>query len=160
MDSSVRKQVYELTADDLQKFPVWEFAIDEEGDEGQDEATVRPFPLDQIDERLDGSIVVAAVFELADGTKLPGYLTPRDDPQLNLANVQPQIITPQGQVMFWHGRCPVQAEQSYKMLDRESRTVFPIRFKTVVQIDNRDYSGEIPGFLALGDDFEAVTIIK
>jgi hypothetical protein len=38
----IRKQVYELTTDDLEHFPVWEFALDEEGDEVQDEATVRP----------------------------------------------------------------------------------------------------------------------
>ena len=160
MDKTVRKQVYELTSGDLQQCPAWEFAFDEEGDEGQDEATVRPFPLSQIDERFDGSIVVAAVFELADGTSLPGYLTPRDDPNLDLASAQPQIVTPIGQVMFWHGRCPVQTEMLYKMLNRESREVFPIRFKTLVPVGSRDYSGEIPGFLALGDDFETVTIIK
>jgi hypothetical protein len=38
-----RKQVYELTVEDLRQHPVWEFALDEEGEEGQDEATVRPF---------------------------------------------------------------------------------------------------------------------
>jgi hypothetical protein len=35
-----RKQVYDLTRENLSKFPIWEFALDEEGDEGQDEATV------------------------------------------------------------------------------------------------------------------------
>src|SRR5205814_561097 len=39
----IRKQVYNLTAADLSEHPVWEFAEDEEGTEGQDEATVRPF---------------------------------------------------------------------------------------------------------------------
>ncbi len=39
----IRKQVYELTVDDLDRHPVWEFALDEEGEEGQDEATVRPY---------------------------------------------------------------------------------------------------------------------
>jgi hypothetical protein len=38
-----RKQVYELTLDDLGKFPVWEFRLDKDGAQGQDEATVRPF---------------------------------------------------------------------------------------------------------------------
>ena len=46
----IRKQVYELTVDDFTEFPVWEFALDEEGEENQDEATVRPstapLPLD------------------------------------------------------------------------------------------------------------------
>src|SRR5262252_1978828 len=39
----VRKQVFDLTVEDLDRYPVWEFALDEEGDEGQDEATVRPY---------------------------------------------------------------------------------------------------------------------
>ncbi len=38
----VRRRVYELSLDDLDRFPVWEYALDEEGEEGQDEATVRP----------------------------------------------------------------------------------------------------------------------
>ena len=33
----IRKQVYELTISDIEEFPVWEFASDEEGDDGQDE---------------------------------------------------------------------------------------------------------------------------
>src|SRR5687767_8162143 len=36
----VRKQVYELTLDDFDKFPVWEFRLEEDG---KDESTVRPY---------------------------------------------------------------------------------------------------------------------
>ena len=38
----IRKQVYDLTAEDLRRYPLWEFCLDEEGIEGQDEATVKP----------------------------------------------------------------------------------------------------------------------
>jgi hypothetical protein len=41
--SRVRKQVYDLTVADLEQHAVWEFALDEEGEEGQDEATIRPY---------------------------------------------------------------------------------------------------------------------
>ena len=41
-----RKQVYELANSDFIRCPVWEFALDEEGAEGQDEATVRPYLYD------------------------------------------------------------------------------------------------------------------
>src|SRR5882724_9722481 len=44
MPQQIRKQVYELTLEDLVAFPAWEFALDEEGEPDQDEATVRPFP--------------------------------------------------------------------------------------------------------------------
>jgi hypothetical protein len=37
-------QVYGLSLADLERFPVWEFAFDEEGEPGQDEATVKPRP--------------------------------------------------------------------------------------------------------------------
>ena len=70
--ASVRKQVYELTLDDLEKFPVWEFRLDEEGEEGRDESTVRPYtppgPLDPADRMF----VVRAVFTLADGSRMQG----------------------------------------------------------------------------------------
>ena len=36
----IRKKANELTLDYLSKFAVWEFALDEEGEEGQDETTV------------------------------------------------------------------------------------------------------------------------
>ena len=65
----VRKQVYELTLEDLSRFPIWEFKLDEEGEEGSDESTVRPYtasgPLDP-KERM---FVVRAVFTLADGSR-------------------------------------------------------------------------------------------
>ena len=96
----VRKQVYELTLADLERTPVWEFALDEEGEEGQDEATVRPFerslPLDP----GDGMFVVRARFRLADGTPLLGYLTPPVQADSSLATIQPIIVTPKGQVIF------------------------------------------------------------
>jgi hypothetical protein len=42
MPAPVRKPVYDLTLADFDAAPVWEFALDEEGVAGQDEATVRP----------------------------------------------------------------------------------------------------------------------
>jgi hypothetical protein len=156
----LRKQVYDLSAADLCEYPAWEFAIDEEGEDGQDEASVRPLPLHDIDDHLDGSAIVAAEFTLADGTILPGYLTPRTRPNMTLGDIQPQIITDRGQVMFWYGRCPMKLENLYNLLQRSSSEVFPIRFKAMLPIENHEYIGEIPGFLALGDDFETVTIVK
>jgi hypothetical protein len=41
-DNPIRKQVYELTHDDLAVHPAWEFCLDEEDRPGQDEATVQP----------------------------------------------------------------------------------------------------------------------
>ena len=99
----VRKQVYLLTAADLAAFAVWEFALDEEGAAGQDEATVRPRPFER---ELDCNVrmlIVRARFTLADGTVMSGYLTPPVQGDDGLGTLQPVVITPGGQVGFWCG---------------------------------------------------------
>jgi hypothetical protein len=63
-----RKQVTELTIDDLDQCPVWEFALDEEGEPSQDEETVRPRPEITIVDAADGLFVVSARFTAADGS--------------------------------------------------------------------------------------------
>jgi hypothetical protein len=84
----IRKQINELTAVDLESFPVWEFALEEEGNEGQDEATVRP---------------CKATFQLADGTRLPGHLTAPREGAPSIDTIQPAIVTGNGQVVLWFG---------------------------------------------------------
>ncbi len=146
----VRKQVYELTMDDLVDIPVWEFALDEEGEDGQDEATVRPsrapLPLDA----SEAMYVVRALFSLADGTRHIGYLTPghaADD----LGSVQPMIITPQGQVIFWMGGAGGDTTPLYQKLGKTAAQTFPINFKSDVPLIGGVIFGSIPGFLRLVD---------
>jgi hypothetical protein len=61
----IRKQVYDLTLDDLTRYPVWEYALDEEGEDGQDEATVRPVVIEQMDLQ-HSSYMVRTRFQLAE----------------------------------------------------------------------------------------------
>src|ERR1041385_717363 len=72
----VRKQVYELTLDDLGKFPVWEFRMDQEGGEGRAECPARPYPPSGPLAPAERMFVVRAVFTLADGSRMHGYCTP------------------------------------------------------------------------------------
>jgi len=146
----IRKQVYELTVDDFTKFPVWEFALDEEGEENQDEATVRPstapLPLDCSESRF----VVRAKFSLADGTRYIGYLTPghaADD----LGSIQPIIITPQGQIIFWMGSARGNTNPLYEKLGKSADQIFPVAFKSDVPLVGGVIFGSIPGFLHLTD---------
>ena len=99
---AIRKQVDELTTEDLDQFPIWEFALDEEGKEGQDEATVRPVNILRPTDPLEGSRLVKAQFTYADGSTAYGYLTPATD-STDLGAVQPVVITADGQVAFWCG---------------------------------------------------------
>ena len=102
----IRRHVYELTLDDLSTSPVWEFALDEEGAPGQDEATVRPYSFSGALDPSEGMLIVAARFWLADGTQLSGYLTPPPTDDRSLGVIQPQIVTYSGHVSFWCGVCP------------------------------------------------------
>jgi len=70
----MRKPVYELTLADLEAQPVWEFALDEEGVPGQDEATVRPYATNGQPVPEGGMFVVRAAFTLAGSARRAGYL--------------------------------------------------------------------------------------
>jgi hypothetical protein len=145
----MRKQVYELVEADLAREPVWEFALDEEGEEGQDEATVRPVAAADV----AGQCIVRATFELADGTVFFGYVSPTpagDD----LGSLQPVILTSAGQVSFWRGMLEPSKEDlnlAYSRLGKSmSAVVFPVRFKADVA-EFAETQGTIPGFVVLTD---------
>lgn len=149
----IRKQVYDLKISDIQQFPVWEFAFDEEGIVGQDEATVRPRPdLEEIIE-FTGQLVVSTEFIGADGTVFLGYSTPSIT--LDLGHTHPVIITKTKQVMFWNGVLkPTTAEvkENYQALNSSAARLFPIKFEVLVPLRGGQNKGNIPGFLYLSDD--------
>ncbi len=88
----IRKQVYELTIEDLNRFPVWEFGLDEEGEEGQDEATVRPRKIKEPLDPSEETFIVRAVFTLVDRTILTGYLTPSPEGDNGISTVSAHCI--------------------------------------------------------------------
>lgn len=144
------RQVYELTPQDLIDHPIWEFALDEEGEDGQDEATVRPWDGTTTLDPHDGMFVVQAGFELADGTRLLGYLTPPDQGEDSVATIQPIILTNDGQVSFWHGVVEPSSEsteRAYGLLGRTRGKVFPIRYSSQVALVGGAVSGSLNGFL-------------
>ena len=147
----IRKQVYELTMDDLNRSPVWEYALDEEAEEESDEATVRPHRIKGALDPAEGSFIIRAVFTLADGTVMNGYLTPPDQGDDSL---QPVIITERGQVVFDYGMFvpdPNDLAQSYERLGRVADNVFPIHVVSGVELVSGAVSAEIPGFLTLDE---------
>ncbi len=153
----IRRQVYDLTPADLDRHPVWEYALDEEGVEGQDEATVRPCRVRGSLDTAEGMFIVRAVLTLADGTRFKGYLTPHGG-DADLASLQPAVVAAGGQVSFWYGMRDPSAEhlaENYAILGKTSPTqVFPVRFETDVELAGGPVAGEVPGFLVL-EDFES-----
>jgi hypothetical protein len=66
-----RKPVDELQPEDLEAFRIWEFALDEEEIEEQDETWVRPVPGNVVGLDLY-SLTVAATFRTASGEAISG----------------------------------------------------------------------------------------
>jgi hypothetical protein len=149
----IRKQVYDLTLQDFEKWPVWEFALDEEGIEGQDEATVRPYTGGILDAGR-GMLVVKATFTFSNGSTASGYLTPPPKGDASLGTIQPVVVTAAGQVPFWCGAVPpseAQITDLYSTLGSERSRVFPAEFESCLPIRGRPIRGKIPGFVILED---------
>ena len=66
-----RKPIDELQPEDLDAFPIWEFALDEEENEEQDETWVRPVP-SKVIVPDQYSLTVAAKFLTASGEAISG----------------------------------------------------------------------------------------
>jgi hypothetical protein len=150
----VRKQVYELTLHDLTTFPVWEFGLDEEGQEGQDESTVRPYPASGPLDPADRMFVIRAVFTLADGSRMQGYFTPPRGDDDSIGTLQPIIVTERGQVRFWCGTAAPGAKrlaQNYAFLGKDAEQVFPTQLDSDVALAGGPVRNTLPGFLVLED---------
>nr|WP_295768973.1 hypothetical protein [Rhodoferax sp.] len=87
---STRKTVYQVTREDFAVYPIWEWAIGEDGAEGEDESFVRPTLLTSIPKREFGQFVVAANSKLRKGNLMPACaeVTVRGD----IASVNPMSI--------------------------------------------------------------------
>lgn len=146
----IRRQVYELTPADLDQSSIWEFALDEEGEPDQDEATVRPWEGGEPLDPADGMFVVRATFVLADGTRLGGYVTPPAQGGDSIGTIQPIIVTPEGQVGFWCGIMAPTSEalaSHYVRLGRDAAGVFPLNYRSDVEIVGGSVTGTITGFM-------------
>lgn len=149
----VRKPINELTIADLSASPVWEYASDEESEDGQDETTVRPVNAALPIQPDDGPFQVRAVFTPADGSKMIGFLTVSSVDLSDLGHTQPVIITDHGQVSFWLGGFAPDdyPTAAYLTLGRTKATTFPIQVHADHGILTDDLEISIPGFLVLKD---------
>jgi hypothetical protein len=152
----IRKQVYELTAQDLDSHPLWEFCPDEEGEENHDEAAVKPSEDNEVPGYSPGAYILACNVRFADGTTAVGSIysgEPRD-----FGCTQPNVITVSGQISFWLGWLrfvkdpapPIAAAMA--QLNKDSASVFPIRFQTRPHINGGPMELTVDGFMAKGAD--------
>ena len=140
--------------------PIWEFAIDEEGEEGQDETTLKPrFDL-SFPDPSEGLLIVECEFESNSGKEFRGICSPSFDD--SLSSIQPYILTDNKFVMFWFGIAQPDKETKdgiYRLLGETPESLFPIKFKSKLpNADGSKISGQIDGFMwmTLSDDSVAV----
>jgi len=149
----MRKSVVYLTLADIAMSSVWEFALDEEGVHGQDETTVKPYPVNGPLDPAYRMFVACARLALADGTMMSDYFTPTVQRPAGLSTFPPVIIAPAGQVVFCCGMMVPDAPmiaQSYARLERAgSSEVFPLRFESALPLKSGGIKDEIAGFLVL-----------
>jgi hypothetical protein len=73
-DLASRKPVHKVTREDFATFPIWEWAIDEEGLVDRDESYVRPTSHSSIPTDSFAQFIVVADAKLRDGTTLPAAI--------------------------------------------------------------------------------------
>lgn len=119
-------------------------------DRGTRRGTVRPYEVSfPIDAAGHGGLVVRAVFTLADGTNQRGYFSPQPVSLRKPGWPHPVIICDAGQVNFWSGIQRPTEEQMIGVLaklGRPAAQVFPLEYRSDVELVSSPISGTILGF--------------
>jgi hypothetical protein len=149
-NEQVRKQVYDLSAQDFLEHPLWEFCSDEEDVEGQDEATVKPTEEAEVPGYSPGAYVVAAKVIYANGTLADGYIySGKPD---DFGCLQPNILLPTGQINLWLGSLRYLPDPNKIAADRMNLLggagVFPVTFETRANVNGAPLKVIAQGFLA------------
>jgi hypothetical protein len=152
-----RKDPGELTPEDYAKFPVWEFAIDEEGVAGQSECTVRPVnPL-----KWPGvfDYIVATRVTFANGDVRAGAFQVNS---FGIAEAKPPahyshwMLLADGQQLHlylaaeqWQSdeQARVEMAKTYSALHVTGKTMFPAIVRPVVPIPGMPEQWELSGFM-------------
>jgi hypothetical protein len=145
------KQFGELTVEDFIRHPVW---IGVHGmDENEpwyddcDEETFKPWAGDLPAGPEEGMLLVQATFTFADGTIVPGFITPQHDQQpFNLGIIQPQIFSSAGRHDFWDGmfqRPPELRAAFYRVFNKTEGQIYPIAFAAAPGLASGQVVGKI-----------------
>ena len=152
------KSIHELRPSDFEIHPIWmnvHGEVDQPWYGDTDEVTYRPWPGPLPFDCSDpiNNVLVKADFRLADGAKLPGYLTAPYAPNpkgWSLSHMQPDIFAPSGETfrIYWGAAAPSAAwkAEQYRLLGRDADRVFPIRYAVPPGLLNVEVRGTIEGF--------------
>jgi hypothetical protein len=136
MKHPVRKQVDQLTAQDFELSPCWEYVSDEEDKHGQDECTVRPMALEALPS-CTHEVFVLAMFVFPNGRARLGFVTLNAGS--DIASHQPALFTSGGHLNFFSGAIePTKSDIANlrQTLTQVSSEPLPIRYSTVLQSES------------------------
>ncbi len=133
------KPIDSLTLDDIAKHPIWEFAIDEEGNDEQDETWVRPVDSDVIP-MDEYSMSVAADFFAPSGARFEGIVGVDTSDGIELSHA---ALISTDQYIFVPAPTYRGADLEYdriaSQLGLPKASLFPLRCELRVRIDGEDF---------------------
>jgi len=127
-----RKPVHKLTAADLATFPIWEYALDEETEEGRDETWVRPVVAGEVPTDAY-SLSVACELTFQDGTKHDGLVGVTTEGSVD---VSVGVLLDDDRYLFicTPSRGEDESARFLQAVGRVRDAVFPIRYRLRVRI--------------------------
>lgn len=160
------RQFGELGPEDFQRHPVWILCHTVDYNEPwyaeTDEETFRPWSKELPATVLRETLLVRADFELWDGSRYPGFVTPLvegydtlpDGRRLGkaghpLGRQQPNIFVADKRFGFWGGivGIPKQVQREfYAALGKEPTQIFPMQFRSGTGLAKGTLAGQIDGF--------------
>ncbi|HEU0045991.1 MAG TPA: hypothetical protein VFQ43_00130, partial [Nitrososphaera sp.] len=158
------KQFGELEPEDFERHPVWigchTADYGKAWYESTDEETFRPWTGNLPADLSEGMLLVKASFELRDGSRYAGFITPSDEPN-ELGTQQPQLFVRDQRFSFWGGMFGISGSSQqafYAALNRDPKEIFPLRFVGDPKLATGVTSGQIDGFYIKGKSGIAVEI--
>jgi hypothetical protein len=144
------KHTSELTAQDLQEYPIWKAGVEAGWDYENCDPGGQVLPYAVVGD-LDCSrddLLVACRFTFADGSVNYGYITPSTE--YDFGFLQPTVASGRGTVSFWCGSDPPTNQtmrRDYAILGKTPSEIFPARFETTIPIKGGPITGTIHGFM-------------
>jgi hypothetical protein len=121
-----RKPVHRLTVADLEAFPVWEFASDEEDVEGMDETWVKP--AGHVLPENEAALTVATVFKMSCGLVYPGLMWCNTYAEFEVTAIA--LLTEHDRLIFSEGTPRQHIAEALTELNLAWDQVFPVQYST------------------------------